>query len=186
MIDLQIHRQSGKIGLEIRDASYNLSIRQPDLSVRQKPAEIILKRTDPDIRVDSSSVREFLGYGGLEFRARQMTAEAREQFSINLEKSVQMGYNFANTAKKISIPEIISSFLQPVEKEMAVVPLPSIDISGQPGTLELQVFHGGVNTQFSWGKVSIEDFSYPQVKAYLEQEPYIKIEPVGQVFDQKK
>lgn len=187
MIDLQIHRQPAQLGLDLKKASYDLNIRKAEVSVQQKEAEIDLQRTYPDVQVDTSAVRQSLGYGGPEFRAFAFADEAESSYLANLERTVQTGYAFADTSNQATIPEIVIRSMEPPEKQLAVVPLPSIQMTGQPGTLELQVQLGGTDTQLDdWGEVSIEDFSLPLMKVYWEQEPYLNIKAVGQMFDVKK
>lgn len=183
MIDLQIHQQFGKIGLEISPAQYRLENKNSEITMRQEPAQISLQRTDPDIQVDSSPVREFLGYGGIEFMMRRFSAEVQQKYLEDLEKNVKLGEAFAAIQKKISIPEILCRFSEPAEKRIGIAALPPIEISVQPAALEYRAQTGGVSTEFDWGKVSIQDFTFPKVKSYLEQEPSLEIKAVGQVYD---
>ncbi|UWG98305.1 DUF6470 family protein [Dehalobacter sp. DCM] len=184
MIDLQFYRQPPQLGLDIPKASYDLNVRKAEVAIQQAPAEIELSSTYPDVHVDTSAVRQALGYGGPEIRAMLFAQEAKGDFLENLEQTVQQGYVFADTTNRATIPEIVSRFAEPGEKELAVVPLPSISMRGIPSTLDFQAQLGGTETQLEdWGEVSIDNFALPLLKVYWEQEPYLKIEAVGQIVD---
>ena len=188
MIDLQISRVLGKIGLEINNARYDLNISKPDLKIEQVPADIVLERTDPDIQIDYSPKLEALGYGGIEFMNRRYAQEAISKYMNNLEKSVHIGYSLGAIEKGLSVGEVISRAAEPEEPEIGLVPIPDIRVIPQPGTLTYRAQIGGANVDIDLEqlKVSIQNFAFPSVEVYMEQEPELRISAIGQIVDLKK
>jgi hypothetical protein len=186
MIDLKIHQQFGRIGLEIKDAKYDLGIKKPNLDLTQTPARIDMRRTDPSIEIDYSPMLESLGYGDIEYMNYKFVQEAQADYLTGLEKNVALGNTLAAIQNKLSLGEIIARFNEPREKDLMIQPLAPIRIISQPGTLHYQAELGGLSTKLEYGEVSIDNFTYPSVKAYLEQKPELRIEAVGQIVDQKK
>lgn len=186
MIDLQIHRRSGEIGLKINNASYDLQINKPDLNIKQVPADIVLERTAPEIQIDYSPRQEALGYGGIEVMSRRFVGEAIHNYMSNLERSVHIGYSLGAIEKKLSIGEVVARSVEPKERDVGIVPVPSINITAQPGTLRYRAEIGNVSTDLRQGNIAVNNFIFPSVEVYLEQEPELRIKAVGQNIDQKK
>ena len=186
MIDLIISRQFGRLGLEIRDATYELNVVKPNLEIRQKPAEIHVKRTAPEIEIDYKPLLQSLGYGDFEFITRRFVQQAQEAYLQGIAKTVALGRDFAAIQHKISIGDIVFKHTAPVEKELTLQPLNPPKVHIRPGTLQLAVALGGVEFEAEIGKVTVENFVFPSMRAYLEQKPELRIEAVGQIFDQKK
>jgi hypothetical protein len=65
-MDIKIHRQLGRIGLDYKDADYNLKIKRADLEVKQVPAKIHFKQPKANLEIDYGPFLESLGFGGLE------------------------------------------------------------------------------------------------------------------------
>lgn len=186
MIDIQIHQQFGRIGLEIRDAKYDLAIKKPEMDLAQIPARTELKRTDPDIEIDYSPMLESIGYGDIEYMSQKFVQEAQADYLAGVEKNAALGNAFASIQNKLSLAQINARYHEPGEKELTIQPLAPIRVTGYPGTLQVQVETGGISVNAEYGKVSIENFVFPSVKSYLEQKPELQIEAVGQIIDQIK
>ncbi|MFA6808060.1 MAG: DUF6470 family protein [Eubacteriales bacterium] len=186
MIDLQVHQQFGKIGLDIKPAEYDLNIKPPEITVKQVPAEIQLEQSAATLEVDYSAFRESLGFGDIEYISKTMANEARQQYNDNLEKSVQEGYSIGAIEYHISIGEVLMRSSAPVEKDLEIVSLSPIRVHFNPGKLEFGVQLGGVSIEHDFGKVTVENFKFPSVKVFMEQEPYLEIQAVGQIYDDKR
>jgi len=186
MIDLIISQQFGRLGLEIRDATYDLNIVKPELEIRQKPAELHVRRTAPDIVVDYTPLLESLGYGDIEFITERFVQQAKEAYLQGIAKTVALGRELAAIEHKTSIGDIVFKHTAPTEKELTLQPLASLKVHFFPSTLQIAVELGGVEFEAEYGKVTVENFVFPAVRAYLEQKPELRIKAVGQIFDQKK
>ncbi|MGI5901745.1 MAG: DUF6470 family protein [Desulfitobacteriia bacterium] len=186
MIDLHISYQFGRIGLEINHACYDLKQVKPDLEIQQKPAELNLEITRPDIEIDYTAMLQSLGFGSFEFIGRNYTETVQNEYLLNLENSVRLNDRIGAIENQASIGEIIAQSVEPEEPEVEIVPIAPADIKYIPATLKLEIEPGERDSSFTFGKVSIENYVFPSVRCYLEQEPYLKIEAKGQIFDQKK
>lgn len=186
MLDLIIHQQFGRIGLEIKDARYNLNIPKPNMEISQPPAQISIQRTDPVLEIDYSPMLESLGYGDIEYMKQRFVQEAKADYLAGLEKSVAEGNAFAAIQNKLSVSQIVARFNEPGEKDLIIQPLAPIRILSQPGTLYCQAETGKVSVKAQYRDVSIDGFVFPSVRAYLEQKPELRIEAVGQILDQKR
>jgi hypothetical protein len=186
MIDLKISQQFGRLGLEIRDASYELNVVKPKLELRQKPAELHIKRTDPEFEIDYKPLLESLGYGDIGFITARFVQQAQEAYLQGVAKTVALGQDFAAIQHKTSIGDLVFKHTEPAEKELTLQPLTPLKPHFWPGTLQLAFVPGGVEAEAEYGKVSLDNFVFPSVRAYLEQKPELRIEAVGQIFDQKK
>lgn len=186
MVELQISRQSARIGLEIIDARYDLKQKKPDLQVSQEPAFMTLDITNADLMIDYRPMLESMGLGGVEFITRSFTNAVKDDFLMNLEKSVQIGYRMAAIENNMPIGEIVFKALEPQNPELTVIPLAPAELTYIPAAIEMQAEPGGVKGKLDYGKVDVENFDFPSVRVYLEQEPYLKIEAIGQAMDIKK
>ncbi len=186
MIDLRIQQTWGKIGLDIKDANFDLNIKKPEIKINQAPPQIQMTRTDPDIEIDYSPMLESIGYGGIEYIKNAFVEQAKSDYIAGLEKSVAMGESFAAIENKLSVAEIVSRFNESPYKDLTIQPIAAIRIYGQPGTLNLETQPGDVSVDVDYGKVTVDNYQFPAVRVYLEQRPELKIEAVGQIFDQKK
>jgi len=186
MIELQISQQFARIGLQINDAQYDLNQKKPDLQIKQSPAQLDLEVTQPDLRVDYTPMLESLGLGSIAFITRNFVNETQQQYLVDIEKQIQVGDQMGAIENGLSIGKIIDQSLQPQDSEIELVSLSPIDITYQPATIKSQAQLGGVDMNFSFGKISAENFVFPSIKGFMEQEAYLKIESVGQVFDKSK
>ncbi|KUO65594.1 MAG: hypothetical protein APF84_14835 [Gracilibacter sp. BRH_c7a] len=186
MIDLKISQQFGRIGLEKQDAQFQLRQKQPNLELTQTPADFSLEFKEQELTIDYTPVLESLGYGGLEFMSRSYVNKSQAEYLGNLEKTVYEGYSIGAIEKEQSIGEVIFQNTAPQEQGVVIAPLPPINISYEAGAVSSKVNLGGVKGYFDRGEVKIENFVFPKMKVFLEQEPYIKIESVGQTIDLSK
>lgn len=186
LIELQISQQFARIGLEINPGSYDLRQKKPDLQISQVPAELTIESTGPEVEIDYSPRLEAMGFGDIEFVARSFAEAAKQQYQINLRRTIQIGKHFSSIENGMSIGQIISQSAKSVHKKVELVSLPPINITYIPTTVETQTELGGIESNLNYGQVLIENFAFSSVKTYLEQEPYIKMESVGQTFDSSK
>lgn len=186
MIELNISQQFGRIGLEKHDAQYELRQKQPNLEIKQTPADFSLEFRGPELNIDYTLMLESLGYGGLEFMSRSYVSKNQAEYITNLGETVHEGYSIGAIEKDMSIGEIVFQNTAPQERGVEIVSLPPINISYEPGSVSSNVNLGGVEGSLDYGKVSIENFVYPKARVFLEQEPYLKIESVGQTIDLSK
>ena len=186
MIDLKISQQFGRIGLEKHDAQYELRQKRPNLDIKQTPADFSLETKEQELTIDYTPMLESLGYGGLESMTRSYVSKTQAEYLTNLGETIHEGYSIGAIEKEMSIGEIVFQNTAPQEKGVEIVPLPPINISYEPGSVSSNANLGGVEGYFDYGKVSIENFVFPKVRVFLEQEPYIKIESVGQTIDLSK
>ncbi len=186
MIELNISQQFGRIGLEKHDAQYELRQKRPNLEIKQTSAEFSLETKEQELTIDYTPMLESLGYGGLEFLTRSYVSKNHAEYLDNLEKIVHQGYSIGAIEKEMSIGEIVFQNTAPRERGVEIVPLPPINISYEPGYVSSNANLGGVEGYFDYGEVTIENFVFPKVRVFLEQEPYIKFESVGQTIDLSK
>ncbi|HHT63088.1 MAG TPA: hypothetical protein GXZ75_05320, partial [Clostridia bacterium] len=167
-------------------ADYNLKIKRADLEVKQVPAKIHFKQPKANLEIDYGPFLASLGFGGLESFMNIKRQEALQSFNLNLERTVSEGKALGAIEKDISIGEVAEQAATPQEKELQIVPLDSIAINVETIPLHWEAEQGGVEFAAQWGSIKITDFVFPSVRVYLEQEPYLKIEAVGQVIDLQK
>lgn len=185
-MELNITQQFARIGLQITDARFDLKCRQPDLEISRKAPELTLDITSPELRVDYTPMLESIGLGNIEYRAKSFTAAAREEYLANLEKSVQVGYQIGAIEKGQSIGDIVFEASAPREPEIGLVPLAPVKISYRPAVIDVETELGKLEFNFIPGQIRQENFVFPSVKVFWEQEPYLKIEAVGQLVDIRK
>lgn len=186
MIQLYVTQVFGRIGLEIRQAAFELRQEPPNLDVRQFPADFVIEETKPELEIDYTARWETMGGGGIESLSRIWAREVQAEYLSNLEKAIQEGYEIGAIEKRLTIGEVIFAKLFPPEKDLELVPLPPIDITFTPGSLKISSELGRTETQLDYGSVTMENFIFPAVKVFLEQEPYVKIETVGLAIDLKR
>jgi hypothetical protein len=186
LIEINITQQFARIGLRITNARFDLRHRQPDLEISRKAPELTLDITRPELMVDYTPMLESIGLGNIEYRARTYTAAAREDYLANLEKSVQVGYQIAAIENGQSIGEIIFEAFKPQEPGIGLVPLAPVKTSYRPAVLNIETELGKLEFNFTPGKIRQENFVFPSVRVFWEQEPYLKVEAVGQAVDIRK
>lgn len=185
-MELKISQQFGRIGLEKYDARYELRQKQPNLDIKQTPTDFWLEFKEPELTIDYSPRLHALGHGGIEFMSRTYGGESQSEYLANLEQTTRVGYSIGAIENDMSIGEIVFQNTAPKEKGVGIMPLPPINISYEPGDVRPGANLGGVKADLDYGKVTIENFVFPKIKVFLEQEPYIKIESVGQTIDLSK
>lgn len=186
MVELNISWRLGKLGLEITNARYDLKQQRGEFEMTQTPAEFDLEITAPELSVDYRPMLESLGIGDVEFRSKTFSDEVKQDYLENLEKYVQLGQRFAAIEKGDSIGNIVFEYLKPQELDINIVPIAPVDVKCTLGRIDTNVKLGKIETNFNFGRITIENFVYPSVRVFLEEEPYLKIEPVGQTMDIKK
>jgi hypothetical protein len=186
MIDLKITQQFGQIGLEINPAKYDLNIQSPDIQVKQTPADIDLKQSPGDLEIDYTAARESLGFGGVWYLINNMVQEAHQAYAGNLEKIVADGRDLGEIEKHISIGQVAGKHFVAEPRDLELAAIQPLDIRYQPQAQTCAVNLGGVSVGADWGRVGVDNFIFPSVRVFLEREPYLKIEAVGQVIDQNK
>ena len=186
MIDLKITQQFAKIGIEKHDVQFQLRQHKPNLDIKQVPADFKMEYEENQLTIDYTPMLESLGYGGIEYMSRSYVQKNREEFLSNLGETVQEGYSMGAIENNLSIGEILFQNTAPQQRDIQIVSLAPINISFEPGVINATVELGGVEGYLDYGKITVEDFVFPKVKVFLEQEPYIKIESVGQVIDVNK
>ncbi|NLI94158.1 MAG: hypothetical protein GX434_18760 [Peptococcaceae bacterium] len=186
MIDLRISQQFARLGLQINDVQYELKQTKPDLEVKQLPAELDLEITNPDLKIDYTPMLESIGLGSFAFVTRTFVDAAKEEYLMNLEKEMQVGDQIGAIENEMSIGDILFKSTEPKEAEIELAAISPIEITYIPATVKPNAELGGVEFNLNYGSISVENFVFPSVKGYLEQEPYLKIEPVGQALDRRK
>lgn len=185
-INLVIHQQFGRIGLNIKKADYGLHINKADLEVKQIPAEINLEQSKANLEIDYKPFLESLGFGGIEYLLHTQRQEAQQEFYQNLAQTISEGNNLGAIEKDISVGKVAGEATAPQEREIMIVPLSPAVINFETSPLKWDVEQGGVEVAAEMGNISLENFVFPLVQVFWEQEPYLKIEAVGQVIDYQK
>jgi hypothetical protein len=186
MVNLEITQQFARIGIQTQPFKFNLTIRPPDLSVKQTPAEISLHQPAATLEIDYSAFREALGFTGIVNNQRQFDQKAESDFVSGLSKRVQEGYQAAaSLGKHVSVSQLVTggnTLNNPKERQLTVVSLPPIHISVQQHSLVWQVAPGGVSVNLAQGTVQ-SSFQYGHVRIYLEQPSQVKIRAIGTIWD---
>jgi hypothetical protein len=185
MIDLQVHQQFGRIGLNITPFQYDLTIRPPDLQVQQQPAEITLEQPAATLEINLTPARESLGYSGIDTLQRVFTQDAMAASNAGIDRRVQEGNELGAIEKRISVAQVVAQGMEPRDKHLELVSIAPIQITTQERPIGWQVQTGGVHIELTQGTVQ-GNLQYGSVHSYLEQEPKVQIETVGSVIDTQR
>lgn len=186
MVELQIAQQFARMDMQIRNADFTLKQTRPDLQVSQKPAELTVQISAADLKIDYKPMLESLGYGNVDYVARMNTQAAQNEYLANLEKRVQIGNRIGDIENGLTMGQIITEFTEPQYSDLQLMPLVPIRISYEQGNIDFRSQLGEVKSKLNYGRVYIEDFTFPSVKVTLAKTPYIKVSAVGQAFDTGK
>jgi hypothetical protein len=184
MIDLQVQQQFGRIGLKITPCQDDLSIRPPDLQVQQRSANISLTQPAATLEIDYTSALESMGYNGIAEQQRVFTQDAKASADSGIERTVSEGYQFAKINKKVSLAKVLANSMKPKEKELELVSIAPIKITVQPNNINWDAKPVEVAVDLKPGTVQV-NYTSGSVHSYLEQEPYIQLQAVGNIYDQK-
>jgi hypothetical protein len=185
-IDLIIQQQFGRIGLNIKNADYDLNINKGDFQVKQIPAEINVEHPKTNLEIDYTPFLESLGFGGIEYLLHTQKQEAQQDFYQNLAQTISEGNALGAIEKNISIGEVAGEATAPKEREMQIVSLNPVKVKFETSPLQWDAKLGGVEVAAQIGNIKITNFAFPSVQVFWQQEPYLKIETVGQVIDYQK
>lgn len=186
MITLQISQGFGQIGLEIKDAQYVLAQKRPDLHLERTAPDLNVAAEKPVLDIDYTQRLASMELGGIIFMARNLTSKLKAEFATNLEKTVQTGKRIGEIENNVSIGQAVFDAAAPKEREVVLAPLAPIEISYSPAQLKFSVQMGDIKYTADLGKVSVEDFTCPSVKVFMEKQPYLEIQAVGQAIDLQK
>lgn len=186
MLDLRINQQFARIGLEITDAQYKLNHKKADFHIEQDQSYLAAETVSSDLEIDYTPRLESMGFGNIWFMISDMRSKSDQSFQEGLDKMIRMGRQISEIEKNPSIGNIVFEAVAPREPEVTIAATAPIKISYTPGDINFQAQTGEVNISAELGKVSMKDFIYPSVHAFLEQEPYLKIEVVGENIDLRK
>jgi len=185
MIDLQVHQQFGRIGLNITPFQYDLTIRPPDLQVQQRPAEITLEQPAAILEINLTPARESLGYFGIDTLQRVFTQDATATSDAGIDRRVQEGNELGAIEKRISVAQVVAQGMEPRDKYLELVSIAPIQITIQENPVNWQAQNGSVHTELTQGTVQ-GDLQYGSVHSYIEQEPKVQIQAVGSVLDTQR
>ena len=185
MIDLQVHQQFGRIGLNITPFQYDLSIRPPDLQVQQRPAEITLEQPAATLEINLTPARESLGYFGIDTLQRVFTQDAMDTSDAGIDRRVQEGNELGAIEKRISVAQVVAQGMEPRDKHLELISIAPIQITIQENPVNWQAQTGSVHTELTQGTVQ-GDLQYGSVHSYIEQEPKVQIQAVGSVLDTQR
>lgn len=186
MITLQFSQQFGRIGLDINDASYILNKQEPDVQISQAKPDLQVQTVASDLEIDYRPRQESMGVGGIWFTMRSQSADCEAAFEQNLVTSVQTGRLIGKIENKVAIGDAVFDALTPPEHEVTIAALAPIEISYTPAEIHTSVEADDIDYSVDLGKISVEDFVFPSVHAFLEQTPYLEIKAVGQAIDIKQ
>lgn len=186
MIDLQITQRFGKIGLDINDARYKLNQQEPDLQVKQIKPDVYVRTSDANLEIDYSPRLESMGIGGVWFMIGDLSNKCETEYQQNLETTVQTGRQIGKIENNVSIGDVVFNAVAPPEYSVTLAPLAPIRISYLPAEVHSNAELGDVKYTADMGTVSIAEFTFPSVHAFLEQKPYLEIKAVGQSVDLRK
>lgn len=186
MIELQITQRFARIGLEINDARYELNKQKPDLQMEQIEPDVRIQTTKASLEIDYRPMLESMGFGGIWFMTRSLSAKCNAEFEQNLATTVQTGNRIGKIENDTSIGDAIFDAMAPPESDVTIASLAPIQISYNPAEVHPSAELGDIKYSANLGKVAIDNYVFPSVHAFLEQSPYIKIETVGQAIDLNK
>lgn len=185
MIDLQIQQQFGRIGLKITPFRYDLTIRPADLEIQQRPAELTLEQPAATLEIDYTPARESLGYCGIATQLRVFNQEAKATSDAGISRRVFEGDQFGNIVKKTSVARIVTQASQPQKKDLQLVNIQPLQITLKENATYWKVDIGGVSVNSTLGFVQGE-FQNGSVHSFMEQNPYIRFQTVGSIYDGQK
>lgn len=186
MLDLKISQGFARIGLEIKDAQFNLLRKNADIEINQDPPVLTAETVKSNLEIDYTPRLESMGFGNVWFMTRSMSLKAEQKFQESLEEMVQVGKRISEIEKDPSIGSIVFEAMAPPETEVTIAATAPLKISYTPGDINFKAETGAVSFSADWGKVSMEGFTFPSVRAFLEQEPYLDIQVVGENIDLRK
>ncbi|MCM1565421.1 MAG: DUF6470 family protein [Dehalobacter sp.] len=186
MITLQINQQFARIGLNIKDASYELNKKQPNLQIDQIHPNVQVQTSQPNLEIDSSLMRESMGFGNIWFIIQNLKANADAEFQQDLETIVQTGRRIGEIENDVPIGQVVFETMAPPESEVTIAALAPIEIQYTSAEVHSSLQQGDVQYSADLGKVSIDGFTYPSVRSYIEQQAYLEIKAIGQAIDIKQ
>lgn len=186
MLDLRIAQRPARLGLHIDNAQFELSSKKADLSIKQVQPSLEVERVDSNLEIDYSARLESMGFGGFWFMMQSMKLKSDEKFQENLQKTIFIGRSISQIEKKPSIGNIVFEAMAPPEQEVIIAATAPIKISYTPGDISFESKPGMVSVSVDEGKVSVENFTFPSIRVFLEQEPYLEIKAVGETIDLRK
>ncbi|MBC7075359.1 MAG: hypothetical protein H5T98_04690 [Syntrophomonadaceae bacterium] len=183
-MELRIDQQFARIGLNITEPFLSLKTTLPKIELKTEKPEIRIQAPLPQVFIDQSECfADMNKRRPLEF-AWHMAGLAREQVLQAIDGIVAEGNMLAAIEKGTTIADLAEMKGQnEIDYNVACVPQhrPKIDVEIQPvevqlirGEIELKLYRGQVHTWLSQGKVEV----------YMQKKPEIKIEWIGNVYDQ--
>jgi len=183
-VELRIDQQFVRIGLNITRPFLNLKTTLPRIELEIEKPEIRIQTPRPQVYIDQSECfADMNKRSPLEF-AWHMAGLAREQVLQAIDGIVAEGNMLAAIEKGTAIADLAEMKGQnEFDYNVACIPQhwPKIDVKIQPvevqfirGEIELKLHRGQVHTWLNRGKVEV----------YMQKKPEIKIEWVGNVYDQ--
>lgn len=166
MIDLQVHQQFGRIGLQISPYEFNLKIKPADFEVKQYPAQIEVEQPAAVLDIDYTAFRESLGYRNIEAQAEYFRQDSQQTCAQGIMRRAQQGEELSDLSKKISIAQIAEQSTQPKERNLQLVRLEPVKISVTTKDLQWRVDAGGVDIEFTPPDIQAE-FRQGDVKVYI-------------------
>lgn len=185
MVDLRINQQSGQIALKYTPLQYRLDIRQPDLKIEQKPAEIFSEQPAATIEIDYTPARESLGYVGITTQMKNFVEESKVEYLAGLERIVAEGNQLGSIEKEISVADVVKQATEPSEKELVLDQTKPVKVHVTVNPPRWGADVRGVTSSFTPGDV-LGDLTFGKVNTYLEREPFIRMYTVGNVVDAKR
>lgn len=177
MKQIQIQQQFGQIGIKITPAKLNMAIKQPELDLSPKPANLSLHTEYPEVMIDLRQSFDSMGLKDIVSLEKETAAEGRKTALSGIERRVADGERMAEPNSP-SVAKIVSDsaprMILKKELKLGLIPeappkisakLGSVKGSYTPGDLNGNYIRGTVNGAFTWGRVDV----------YMEREPSIDI-----------
>lgn len=177
MQQIQIQQQFGQIGIKITPAKLNLAIKQPELDLSPKPADLALHTEYPEVIIDLRESFNTMGLQDIVSLEKTEAAEARKTVLSGIERRVADGEkmrepNGPSVAKIVSdsAPQMILK----KELKLGLMPEAPPKISAKLGSIKGSYSPGNLNGNYTRGTIT-GDFAWGRVDVYMEREPSIDI-----------
>jgi len=185
-MDIRITQRFAQIGIEWKSAELSIKNPPPDITMQQYPADIIITIERPEVHIDTTQT--FSEMGLKRFVPLEMEHAQKSQ-SIVIDGIGRRAYEGDKLASSIGLGNKVfadiaeNNLPQPAEFNVDIIPRtpPKITATGE---ISIEGVMGDVvvDSPPNFPEVNVQ-LGY--VKTYIEKEPYLKIEAVGNYIDMK-
>ncbi|WCN38134.1 DUF6470 family protein [Aneurinibacillus uraniidurans] len=129
---IQIDQTFYKLGWDVQRPSYSFEPGKTELSIEQKPAEMILHRTPPSVQIDQSECWADMDLKHIFRRTREFAQDGKDQWLKYIEKVTRDG-------EAMGAIENSGNVIRSLAKEKKLLPVHDFTFRNIPGNLSLHM-----------------------------------------------